>query len=131
MNETVLIIDEDVNAQIIAETLLRLRGLNVRVTADPAAACQIVSHDAVGVVVLDLSMPGTSGLETLRRLRALKPEPHLIAVSRRREPEVERFARRLGVDAFFRKPVEPGRFIAAVERLLPDTAPGVVALRPA
>ena len=114
MNSTVLIVDEDVNARIIAETLLRLRGLEVRLADDAAGVRQIVEHEDVAVVILDLNLPGGSGLEVLRRLRSrfelprLSREPRVIAVSSRQEPEVERFARRLGADAFLRKPIEPG-----------------------
>ena len=70
MGSAVLIVDDDVNAQIITETLLRLRGLDVRVTTDPADAADIIAREEVGVVVVDLNMPGMNGFEGLRRLRA-------------------------------------------------------------
>ncbi len=136
MSRTVLIVDEDVNAQIIAQTLLRLRGLNVRIAMDAAEACDIVAHEDVAVVVLDLSLPGMSGSELVRRLRSRvgAPQPvsgpRIIVVTDRQEPEVERFALRLGADAFLRKPFQPGRFIAAVENFVATPAhQGVVAAR--
>ena len=66
----VLIVDDDVNAQIIAETLLRLRGLEVQVTTETADAVDRIARAGVGVVVVDLNMPGMNGFEGLRRLRA-------------------------------------------------------------
>ena len=123
MNSTVLIVDEDVNARIIAETLLRLRDFEVRSADDSSEVRDIVAHEDIAVVVLDLNLPGGSGLEVLRRLRSrfelprLSYEPRIVVVSSRQEPEVERFARRLGADAFLRKPVEPGEFIRTVEHL--------------
>jgi CheY-like chemotaxis protein len=68
MDATVLIVDEDVNAQIVAQTLLGLRGLRVRLAADGAAACDLVRDENVAVVVLDLNLSGISGFELLRRL---------------------------------------------------------------
>ena len=126
MSNTVLIVGEDVNAQIIAETLLRLRGLDVWVTADIAEAGAIMEKKDIGVVVLDLSAGMHGGFEVLRRLRdraealPMVTEPRIVVVTDRQEPEVERFAQRWRADAFLRKPLEPGRFIATVERLMAE-----------
>jgi CheY-like chemotaxis protein len=123
VSRTVLIIDEDVNARIIAETLLRIRGLPVRAVMDATEACHIIQREDVAVVVLDLSLPGTNGVELLRRLRSrsgaprLTSEPSIVVVTSRKEPELERFALRLGAAAFLRKPLRPGQFIATVEAL--------------
>ena len=127
MNGTVLIIDEDVNAQIIAETLLRLRGLDVHVATDPAEADEILAHEEVGVVVMDINAAGMSGFEVFHRLRvaaqALTTPPRLVVVTERREPELERLARRLGVAAVLRKPMNHRQFIATVEGLVDSAAP--------
>lgn len=127
MNGTVLIIDENVNAQIIAETLLRLRGLDVYIAGNPAQADALLAHERVCVVVVDVSGTETNGITFLQRLRAvaqtLPTRPRLVMITDRREPELERFAQRLGVDAVLRKPLHPGRFIATVEQLVDSAAP--------
>src|SRR5258708_6449446 len=69
MTDTVLIIDEDANARIIAETLLRTRGLHVLAATDATQACDIICCEEVAVVVLALTVADTRGLEVLRRLR--------------------------------------------------------------
>ena len=123
MSSAVLVVDDDVNAQIIATTLLRLRGLEVRVTADAADAYDIVEREDIGVVLVDLSTPGVNGLGLLRRLRdgsgAQATPPRIIVMTDRQAPEVERFAQRIGADAVLRKPMVPSQFIATVERLMP------------
>ncbi len=127
MDRTVLVADADVNAQVIAKTLLQLRGLDIRVTDDGTSACEIVRNDHICTLVLDLSLPRLNGFEVLRRLRGqpgrLATTPRILVVTDRQEPEVERFVRRLGADAFLRKPMNPRRFIAAVEQLVGSTAP--------
>ena len=133
MKNSVLIVDADANARIIAETLLRLRGLTVRSAGDGPEACDIVQRHDVAVVVLDLNLPGMNGFEVIRRLRSrfatprLSVAPHVMVVTSRSEPEVEQFALRLGADAFLRKPVEPRAFIATVERLMMAPASAVAA----
>ena len=129
MCRTVLIVDEDVNAQIVAETLLRLRDLPVRLAGDGMEACDIVQHEDIAVVVLDLSLPGMNGFEVLRRLRSrfetprLPTAPRIVVVTDRHEPEVERFARRLGADAVLHKPLAPDQLIRTVEKLVESVAP--------
>jgi CheY-like chemotaxis protein len=122
MDATVLIVDEDVNAQIVAQTLLGLRGLRVRLAADGAAACDLVRDENVAVVVLDLNLSGMSGFELLRRLRGPR-DPRILAVTSSPEPEVERFAFRMGADAVLRKPLVPAQFIVTVEELADDAEP--------
>jgi CheY-like chemotaxis protein len=129
VDPTVLIADEDVNAQIIAETLLRLRGLRVRRAADGPEVCNIVQQEEIAVVVLDLSLPGMNGFEVLRRLRGRfgplrsANEPRILAVTSRQEPEVERFALQLGANAFLRKPLASPHFIRTVEELVGSATP--------
>ncbi len=123
MNRTVLIVDEDVNLQIIAETLLRLRDLDVRVATGAIDAGEILANGDVGVAVVDLNFRGTNTLELLRRLRdGSIPDLRIVAMTDRREPEMERFARRQGADAVLRKPLDPGQFISTVEALLESEA---------
>lgn len=128
MDTTVLIADDDVNAQIIAETLLSLRGFRVRRAADGAEACDIVRQEEIAVVVLDLSLPGMNGFELLRRPHGRGPlplasEPRILAVTSRQDPEVERFALRLGASAFLRKPLALLHFIRTVEQLVGSATP--------
>jgi CheY-like chemotaxis protein len=129
VDPTVLIADDDVNAQIIAETLLSLRGFRVRRAADGTEACDIVQEEEIAAVVLDLNLPGMNGFELLRRLRGrfgpppLASRPRILAVTCRQDPEVERFALRLGADAFLRKPLRLPRFIRTVEQLVSSSTP--------
>ncbi|MBI4517186.1 MAG: response regulator [Deltaproteobacteria bacterium] len=128
MTQTVLIVDEDVNARIIAETLLRTRGVPVRIAADGIEACDLVRHQGAAVVVLDLALSGMNGLEVIRRLCGrFEPlpaptRPYIIVLSDRDEPEVERFALRLGADVFLRKPLNPREFVTTVEQIISGDA---------
>jgi DNA-binding NtrC family response regulator len=124
MGHTVLIVDSDANARIITETLLHLRGIDVCATADAIEAQAILAQRDVGVVLMNMCTPDAYTSDILRQLRKstapeeTSPAPRLIVVSDRMEPEIELFAERLGAAAFLRKPVEPARLIATVERLL-------------
>ncbi len=123
MNETVLIVDEDANARIIAETLLRLRGLHVVCAKDGSEARDIVQCEGVAVVVIGLPDCGPHSLQSVQALRAqvvdlLSPAPPIVVVAGRSDPEGYRDALRASADVFLRKPAEPKQFVAIVERLL-------------
>jgi CheY-like chemotaxis protein len=124
VNGTVVIVGEDVNARIIAETLLEVRGIAVRTAEDGTEACEIVRREGAAVVVVDLGSPGTNGLEAIRKLCGrfealpLPAQPRIVALSHSDAPEAERFAVRLGADVLLRKPVSPGQFVSTVEHLM-------------
>jgi DNA-binding response OmpR family regulator len=127
MSRIVLIVDDDVNARIIAETLLKTRGLRVRTAGDGKEACDIIEDGDVALVVMELALPGMNGWEVIRRLRGryeairLAAQPRILITSTRGEPETESFALKLGADAFLRKPLEPKTFVKTVDRLLSAT----------
>lgn len=129
MRPTVLVADEDVNFQIIADTLLTLRDFRVRLAGDAAEANDLLRQEPVAVVVVDLCLPGMNGFEFLRRLNdrsgwlPAPTRPGVVVLTTRTEAEVERFALRVGAHAVLRKPLAPGHFIRTVEQLVGRATP--------
>ncbi|MFN8627591.1 MAG: response regulator [Candidatus Binatia bacterium] len=129
MNPIVLVADEDVNFQIIADTLLTLRDFRVRRAGDAAAAERILRNEPVAVLVVDLGLPGMDRFDLLHKLsdrRGSLPLPHrprILVLTTRAEIEVERFALRLGGHAVLHKPLAPGQFIHTVEQLIGRATP--------
>ncbi len=124
MQTSVVIVDEDVNARIIAETLLQVRGIDVRVAANGTEACEIVRRQGAAVVVVDVSSPGTNGLDAIRKLCGrfealpLPAQPRIVALSTSDTSDLEGFVLQLGADVLLRKPVPPAEFVLTVERLM-------------
>jgi len=121
MRETVLIVNENVNARIIAETLLRSRGVNVIAAEDAIEALEVVErHPSVDVVLVDLDEPSPrmSGWELLRQVSRryggvrLRRTPRIVVQSERAEAET--FVRRLGAETFLHKPTGPAELLDAV-----------------
>ncbi len=59
------------------------------------------------VVLLDVGMPGMNGIETLERLKQIKPEVAVIIISGQNDPELIFKASKLGADDYISKPFEP------------------------
>jgi CheY-like chemotaxis protein len=124
-NGTVLLVNDDVNARIIEETLLEGQGIPVRAVVDAYAACDLLARDGLGiaVVVMSLEIDATemSGWQLLLRGHLqpilLSVQPRIVVTTARQDLETVRFFRRLGADAVLHRPVAPRDFIETVERL--------------
>ena len=96
---TVLIVDDEEIVRETASTILRRGGYSVTLARDGMEAIeQVRANPALfDLVLLDLNMPGPTGEETLRQLRAIRPSMPVLAFTGFSESEV---ASRLGGQAF-------------------------------
>ena len=77
------------------------------IDASPAALC----------IVLDVQLPGMSGIELQRRLRAAGTAPPIIMTTASREAALRERAEQNGCTRFFLKPVDGPALIAAIASL--------------
>jgi CheY-like chemotaxis protein len=72
------------------------------------------------VILLDINMPGGTGIEVLKRLRMSNKTQHIavIVVSGEKDPATEAKARSLGAADFLHKPVEQEQLLSTVNRTL-------------
>ncbi len=78
------------------------------------------------LVITDLRLPGISGTELVRRIRARFPRIKIIAVSGLAEAGLDDRTRAAGVDAFYRKPVEIPLLLTKIDNLLSDLSRDMV-----
>lgn len=69
MNHSVLIVDDDVEMRLLLRTVLVRKGFTVAGAGSGEEALKQIEEDRPDVVVLDVMMPGISGLEVCRALR--------------------------------------------------------------
>lgn len=82
-----LVDDHDVFRHGLAR-LLREHGIDVVAEASGGeAGVRLAAELAPDVVVMDLHMPGTSGLEAMRAIAAAGPRPHVLALSMAEDPD--------------------------------------------
>jgi DNA-binding response OmpR family regulator len=120
MASRVLLIEDEANIAEAIRFLLSRDGCEVQVQADGNAALAAVAAFRPDVVVLDLMLPGMSGLEILTALRAdpatvALPVLMLTAKGQGRDRDA---AERAGVSAFMTKPFANADIRAAVRDLL-------------
>jgi PAS domain S-box-containing protein len=80
---TVLLVEDEGTLQFATSKLLRKKGFKVLPANDGWAALELFKEHAndIGVVLLDLTLPGIPGREVLRELRAIKPDVKVVLTS--------------------------------------------------
>ncbi|WP_303867574.1 response regulator [Acetobacterium wieringae] len=114
----VLVFDDDMVVLNIIESVLRNRGYDVLVTNDADQALEILrAHDA-DILILDIVMPGKSGIDFYRQLKQEKIALPTIVLTASTNTEDHVLALKEGIDNFLRKPFEADVLVANVEKLL-------------
>lgn len=114
---SVLLIDDDTAlAELLAEYLGQ-EGFAVTHLADGRRCIGAIAEARAEIVVLDIMMPGISGIEVLRRIRRESNVPVLMLTAR--GDEVDRIAGLdLGADDYLAKPCSPGELAARLRAIL-------------
>ena len=114
---------------LVVDDEARVRqGLVMRLALEPdieivgeAGDSDVALHLALSlrpnIVVIDLLMPGTDGLQTIRLLRAALPPSRILAFSVRDEITARRAAAAAGAATFIAKQEGPARLLAAIREL--------------
>lgn len=115
---TVLVVDDEPMILAFSKEGLKRLGYEVLTAADGQQACEVFqSHSGrIDIALLDLVMPGVTGLETCRRLREIKPSLKVILTSGYASAEVVREARLAGAVGFIGKPYSLEELSAALRR---------------
>ena len=104
----------------IAATVLDMHGATSLTAASGEEALEFLrTHgEKIALVLLDLTMPGISGEETLRRMRMLGARQPVILMSGYSETETMRRSTNLGVAGFIQKPFEVATLLARTRPFL-------------
>jgi DNA-binding response OmpR family regulator len=120
--KTILVVDDDPDARRIATTILESEGYGVVEAETAERALDTIRTRRVDLVILDLALPGTPGLELLATLRRHHDVPVLI-ISGNNDVNTRIVGLRVGADDFVVKPVAPGEISARVGALLRRSEP--------
>lgn len=77
----ILIIDDEAAIRESLETLLMLEGFNVTMAPDGNAGLDLLSRNEYDLLLLDLALPGESGIDLLPRILELKPQLPVIMIT--------------------------------------------------
>lgn len=119
-SETILLVDDEEIIRGLCSSVLSRHGYRVLPAVDGRDALQIYAQREreIDLVVLDLSMPNLSGLETLERLRAFRPDVRVILSSGYSLDPAHDMLRQPCVAGFIAKPYQPLDLVRMVRQAL-------------
>ncbi|HET7322527.1 MAG TPA: sigma-54 dependent transcriptional regulator, partial [Longimicrobiaceae bacterium] len=103
----ILIVDDESNIRRMVASLLRAEGYQVREAGSAHAGLAAVRAEEPDAVLMDLMMPGQTGLEVLPEIREAAPELPVVMMSGRATLSDAVKATKLGAFHFLEKPLSP------------------------
>jgi two-component system, chemotaxis family, chemotaxis protein CheY len=117
----VLVIDDDAMMRDLVRRMLRRLGIGGVLDAVDGAAgirCLAASDADFGLVICDWNMPGTTGLEVLKSVRATKRSLPFLMLTGRGDAASVVAARQFGVSAYMVKPFSMAEFETKIRALV-------------
>jgi len=120
MNKKVLLIEDEPNIIEAISFILSRDGWDVKTHANGHDAMEAVRHRAADLIILDVMLPGRSGFDILKDIRAdgtLSDTPVLMLTARGQDKDRE-MAERVGANRFMTKPFSNADVLEAVRSLV-------------
>jgi CheY-like chemotaxis protein len=120
MTHHVLIVDDQKEVSRLLRSALETIEQGLKVSEAPSGEEAILesTRTKVDLLIADFRLPGITGVELMKKIRARNPEVKVIMITGVSEPKMLREVADSGADAFFSKPVPIADFLDAVERCL-------------
>jgi two-component system phosphate regulon response regulator OmpR len=119
----ILLVDDDVRLRELLQRYLEGQGFEVRAVGDGGQMRQALDRDHYDLIVLDLMLPGESGLDICRNLRGQGDHTPVVMLTAKGD-EVDRIVGlEIGADDYLPKPVNPRELAARVRAVLRRARP--------
>ncbi len=115
---TILVIDDEPNILTTVRRALEIEGYAVEVAGNGALGLAKVGEHDIDLVLLDVMMPGESGLETLPKIRVASPDTVVVMMSGNATIETAVQATKSGAHDFVEKPLSGDKLLLTVENAL-------------
>ena len=121
-NRRILVVDDEPHIRRVLEAILGSKGFDVMMASDGMQGLDELGQEAVDLVILDLMMPGASGLEILAKIRAnpSRADTPVIILTAKGQDADREAALAGGANDFLTKPFSPKKLIARIEEILGD-----------
>ncbi|MCK4462286.1 MAG: sigma-54-dependent Fis family transcriptional regulator, partial [candidate division Zixibacteria bacterium] len=118
MQNRILIIDDEPNITSSFASLLTDEGHLAESASDAEIGLKRIERNRYDLVLLDLNLPGLSGIEFLKRIKGDATPPMVLVISGQSEIGIALEAMKLGAVDYLEKPVAPERLISSVRAAL-------------
>jgi DNA-binding response OmpR family regulator len=116
--QRILVVDDDREFQRSLIKIFQKAGYQVNVASDSVQALAVLNRRPYDLIVLDLKMPGKSGLEVLREIKTKTPDSKVIVITAFGDPASRREAMAVGACDYLNKPVKRKEILDASKKAL-------------
>ncbi len=120
MKSNILVVDDEKAARQSLADILQLEGYQVRTAANGELALKAIEENDFEIILLDLKMPGISGLDVLHTTTEVSPDSQVIIMTAHGSLESAIEALREGAHDYLLKPAEPNEILASVAKALEE-----------
>jgi two-component system NtrC family sensor kinase len=113
-----LVVDDDVTIRELLQTLLERDGHTCITAGDGRVARELLAEHPFDLMLVDIRMPGESGLELAYHVRQTRPDMGIVVVSVITDPSEVRAALDLGVFGYVVKPFDKSQVLISVRKAL-------------
>jgi two-component system phosphate regulon response regulator OmpR len=123
----ILVVDDDARLRALLQRFLTEQGFRVSTAENAATARAALADMAFDLLVLDVMMPGESGLELTAALRAEGQEVPILMLTARGAPDDRIAGLEQGVDDYLAKPFDPRELALRIRTILRRATPAPTA----
>jgi two-component system phosphate regulon response regulator OmpR len=123
----ILVVDDDARLRALLQRFLTEQGFRVSAAENAAAARAALADMAFDLLVLDVMMPGETGLALTAALRAEGQEVPILMLTARGAPDDRIAGLEQGVDDYLAKPFDPRELALRIRTILRRAAPAPAA----
>lgn len=118
MKETILVVDDEEISRFVLREALGKRGYGVEVAPDAETALKLVNKQSFDLILLDIQLPGLSGIEAISKFKEIDPTLIIIMITAFGSKEMALDAMKRGAYDYFVKPFKMEEMEIVVKRSL-------------
>lgn len=120
MKGRIIVVDDEAVARITLLKILQLEGYEVMAVSSGQEALNELSKNLYDVMILDLKMPGLTGMDVLRKVIDAKLDTRVIFLTAYGSMDTALQALRYRVQDYLLKPISPGDILRSVRKAMAD-----------
>lgn len=117
-NRSLLVAEDEESLQMVLSDRLQAEGYQVEIAGDGTTAFERARDGRFDLLVLDVALPGKSGFDVCRDLRALPSTLPILMLTAKSQTLDKVLGLKLGADDYLTKPFEMDELLARIEALL-------------
>jgi DNA-binding response OmpR family regulator len=121
-NDRILIVEDDARLRQVMAEYLQSEGYIVLEAGDGTLGLRLWAEATPDLIILDWMLPGQSGLDVARQVRAKAATPIIMLTARSEEPDIV-VGLEMGADDYLVKPVSLRQLVARIRAVLRRTRP--------